>query len=87
MKHANVAEAVVFGVPVNDYEQEVCAWVKLKSHEQATTPVELIKHCQAQLIDYMVPKFVKFVDSFPVNKMSKYMRSQMSKQYKIEIGL
>jgi acyl-CoA synthetase (AMP-forming)/AMP-acid ligase II len=44
LKHPNIKEAIVFGIPINDFEQEICAWVKLRSNEDKTglvTPVAM----------------------------------------------
>jgi fatty-acyl-CoA synthase len=85
LKHPCVIEAAVFGVSVNTFEQELCAWVKLKD-EAMTSDHELIKHCEKNLIDYQVPRYIKFVDHFPTTKLGKYARNQMSKQYKKELN-
>lgn len=77
----------MFGIAVNTYEQELCAWVKLRSNERKTQVEEVIKYCEERLIDYQVPRFVKFVDEFPANKMGKYLRNEMSRKYKLELGI
>lgn len=88
MKHPNVDEVVVFGIPVNDYEEELCAWVRLKStREPATSVEEIKKYCQDNLLSYQVPRHFKLVESFPVNTLGKYMRHMMSSEYRKELGL
>ncbi len=87
LKHPNIQEAVAFGVPVNTYEQEVCAWVRLKEVKAETSEDEVVKHCASLLIDYQVPRFVKFVERFPINRLGKYVRTEMSAIYKKELAL
>ena len=45
LKHSNVAEAIAFGISINDFEQEICAWAKLKSNDLKTSPEDLIQFC------------------------------------------
>jgi acyl-CoA synthetase (AMP-forming)/AMP-acid ligase II len=85
LKHANVLEAIVFGISVNAFEQDVC--VRLKSTGVGTSETELVGHCEKHLIDYQVPRRVKLVDSFPTNRMGKYDRLVISSQYKRELGV
>jgi fatty-acyl-CoA synthase len=89
LKHSNVIEAIAFGVSINKYEQEICAWVKLKSNEIKTSPEELIQFCLADrfLADYKVPKYIKIVNDFPTTNMGKYLRRAMQDEYKNELGI
>ena len=89
LKHSNVAEAIAFGISINDFEQEICAWVKLKSNDLKTSPEELIQFClnDDKLANYKVPNFVKIVQSFPITKLGKYLRREMEEQYKLELTL
>lgn len=87
MTHPSVIEAVAFGIPINDYEEEVCAWVKLKPNTKEITKSELIEFCSGKLIDYKVPKYIKFVDSIPASRMGKYLRSEIQKIFKAELNL
>ena len=88
-KHQNVIEAIAFGVWINQYEQEICAWVRLKSKEEQTTADELKSFCLAdkELADYKIPKYIKIVDSIPVSNMGKYLRTVCEKEYKAELGI
>jgi fatty-acyl-CoA synthase len=89
LKHPNVREAIAFGVPINEYEQEICAWVKLINEDKQTTPNELIEFClfDKDLADYKVPRFIKLVNEFPTTNMGKYLRRAMQDAYKNELGI
>lgn len=89
MKHPNITEAIVFGIPINDYEQEICAWVKLKPNTstEEVTEAEIIDYCKKSLSEYQVPRYLKIVDSFPQSMIGKYLRTQMSALYKKELGI
>jgi fatty-acyl-CoA synthase len=87
LKHPNIKEAIVFGIPINDFEQEICAWVKLRSNEDKTSVEEIVKHCQSNLLEFQVPRYVKIVESFPISQMGKYLRNEMTLIYRKELGL
>jgi fatty-acyl-CoA synthase len=89
LKHSNVSEAVAFGISINTYEQEVCAWVKLKNNLVRTTAEELVKFCNDDitLAGFKVPRFIKIVNEFPTTHIGKYLRRAMQEAYKTELGL
>lgn len=87
LSHPSVKEAVVFGININDHEEEICAWVKLQKESKINSSNELIEFCKANLMEYKVPSFIKIVDKFPVNFMGKYLRSEMQRLYKSELNL
>jgi acyl-CoA synthetase (AMP-forming)/AMP-acid ligase II len=77
---------VVFGVSANEYEQEVCAWIKLKSDPKSAeiTILDIRKFCESELDTLKHPRFINFVNSqdYPVNKLGKYLLNEMAKIYK-----
>ena len=85
--HPNVKEAVVFGIRINDYQHEICAWIIVFREVINTSSEELQDFCSKYLIDYKIPKYIKFVDKFPSSKTGKYLKNEMEKQYKEELGL
>ncbi len=87
LKHANILEACVFGIAVNSYENEICAWIKLKSADVRTSIDEVIKHCERNLLEFQVPRYVKIVDTFPTSFIGKYLRTEMSAKYRKELAI
>jgi fatty-acyl-CoA synthase len=78
--HPAVSDVQVFGVPSERYGEEVAAWVKLKEGAQATAE-EMAQFCQGQIATFKIPRFWKFVDSFPMTvtgKITKYIMRQQS---------
>ena len=57
------------------------AWVKLKDGEQAV-PEDIIDFCKGKIAHFKVPRYIKFVDEFPMTvtgKVQKFvMRDQMT---------
>ncbi len=80
-RHPAIADVQVFGVPDPRFGEEVCAWVKLRPG-QALTAEALRDFCRGQIAHYKVPRYVRFVDDFPMTvtgKVQKYlMREAMA---------
>ena len=81
--HPKVDEVEVIGVPDPVYGEEVCAWIKLKPGESASAD-EMREFCRGRIAHFKVPRYVKFVDAFPLTvtgKVQKFvMREQMSRE-------
>jgi fatty-acyl-CoA synthase len=81
--HPKIEEVEVFGVPDQKYGEEVCAWIKLREGEQATSE-EIRGFCKEQIAHFKIPRYIRFVDEFPMTvtgKVQKYvMREKMSKE-------
>jgi fatty-acyl-CoA synthase len=52
-------------VPDEKYGEEIMAWVKLREG-QAATVEEIRDYCRGQIAHYKVPRYVRFVDAFPM---------------------
>jgi len=84
--HPKIAEAYVIGVPDKYYGEEVMVWVRLKPGEELASE-ELRAFCKGRIMDYKIPKYVKFVTEFPATitgKIQKYRMREISAQ---ELGL
>jgi fatty-acyl-CoA synthase len=85
-RHPAIVDVQVFGVPDQRFGEELCAWVKLRSGETLTED-DVKAYCKDQIAHYKIPRYVRFVDEFPMTvtgKMQKYlMRAQMT----VELGL
>jgi fatty-acyl-CoA synthase len=78
--HADVSEAQVIGVPNHKYGEEVMAWVRPRP---GTTLKEegLTAFCRAHLAAFKVPRYWRFVETFPMTvtgKIQKYRLRQMA---------
>jgi fatty-acyl-CoA synthase len=84
--HPKVRDVQVIGVPDARYGEEIMAWVQLKTGETATTE-EIREFCKGQIAHYKIPRYIKFVESFPMTvtgKIQKYLMRQTSIE---ELGL
>ena len=81
--HPKVLDVQVFGVPDARYGEEVCAWVKLRTGETLSQD-DVRAFCQGQIAHQKVPRYVRFVDEFPMTvtgKMQKFlMREAMARE-------
>ncbi|WP_119388167.1 AMP-binding protein [Taklimakanibacter lacteus] len=85
-KHPKVQDVQVIGVPDVKYGEELCAWIKLKAG-QACTDEEIRQFCQGQIAHYKIPRYVKFVDGFPMTVTGKIQKYLMREEARRELGL
>ncbi len=82
-KHPKIQDVQCFGVADERYGEELCAWVKLRQGETMTED-EVRAFCQGRIAHQKVPRYVRFVDEFPMTvtgKMQKYlMREAMQRE-------
>ena len=84
--HPAILDVQCFGVPDPHYGEELCAWVKLR--EGATLTEEAIRaHCRGQIAHQKVPRYVKFVDNFPMTVTGKMQKFLMRAEMEQELGL
>ena len=84
--HPKIAEAYVIGVPDEYYGEQVMVWVKLKEGEKLTGD-EVRQFCEGQIMDYKIPKHVKFVTEFPATVTGKIQKFRMREISTQELGL
>ena len=85
LRHSNVQEAQVFGVPDETYGEEVCAWIVLNEGADETE-ASIRDFCQGQIAHYKIPRHVRFVDDLPMTVTGKpqkfIMRQRMVEMLK-----
>lgn len=81
-RHPKIQDVQVFGVPDQRYGEELCAWIRLREGEQATED-EIRDFCRGQIAHFKIPRYIRFVDSFPTTvtgKIQKYLMRQTMAQ-------
>ena len=76
----------MFGVPDQRYGEELCAWVRLRDGESANVE-EIRGFCEGQIAHYKIPRYVKFVDAFPMTVTGKIQKFAMREEMIRELGL
>ncbi len=84
--HPAVEQSAVVGVPDPKYGEELCAWVKLKQ-DAACTEDEMREFCRGKLAHFKVPRYLKFVDSFPQTVTGKIQKFKIRELVSQELGL
>ena len=84
--HPAVKDVQVIGVPDKKYGEEIFASIVLKEKDAITTD-EMFQYIKASMARHKVPKYIEFVDAFPMNaagKVLKYkMREDAAKRYNL----
>ena len=84
--HPDVGSAQVIGVPDARYGEELMAWVQRRPGSQVTEE-ELKEFCRGRIAHFKVPRYVKFVDEFPMTVTGKIQKYRMRATSISELGL
>ncbi len=84
--HPGIEQSAVVGVPDDKYGEELCAWIKRKEGAKLTED-EVRQFCRAALAHYKVPRYVRFVDTFPQTVTGKIQKFKIREQMIETLGL
>lgn len=86
--HTNekIKDAQVIGVPSRKYGEEICVWIQLIEGESATEE-EIREFCKGKIAHYKIPRYVKFVEEFPMTVTGKIQKFKMRDAAIEEYGL
>ena len=84
--HPKVQDVQVIGVPDPRYGEEVCAWIKLRDGQTATTE-EIREFCKGQIAHYKIPRYIEFVPEFPMTITGKIQKFVMRDETIRKLGL
>ncbi|HOY79999.1 MAG TPA: AMP-binding protein, partial [Hyphomonadaceae bacterium] len=85
-RHPKIEDVQVIGVPDPKFGEEICAWVKLRAGENSSHE-EIVAFCKGQIAHYKIPRYVKFVDGFPMTVTGKIQKFEMRKAMIAELNL
>ncbi|GFE57946.1 AMP-binding protein [Geobacter sp. AOG1] len=87
--HPKISDVQIYGVPDRKYGEQVMAAVIVKKGETMTED-EVRNFCKGKIANYKIPKYVKFVDGYPMTasgKIQKFKLREMAiKELQLEEG-
>ena len=84
--HPKIGDVQVVGVPDPKYGEELCAWIKPRAGEDVSED-EIRAFCKGQIAHYKVPRYVRFVESFPMTVTGKVQKFIIREKMIEELGL
>ena len=87
--HPDVEDVQVIGVHDAKYGEQLMAWVKPRpdSPLAGADPDVLREFCKGKIAHYKIPRYVKFVDEFPMTVTGKVRKVEMREVSIAELGL
>jgi fatty-acyl-CoA synthase len=81
-RHPHVQDVQCVGVPDKKYGEELCACIVLRPGAQVTAD-DIRAFCTGQIAHYKIPRYVHFVEAFPMTvtgKVQKYVLREQAAQ-------
>jgi fatty-acyl-CoA synthase len=85
-RHPKIQDVQIVGVPDDKFGEEACALIILRAGAKATAP-EILGFCKGQIAHYKVPRYVKFVESYPMTVSGKVQKYLLRDKMARELGL
>ncbi|MBU9480683.1 AMP-binding protein [Burkholderia multivorans] len=85
-QHPKVLDVQVVGVPDSKYGEEMCAWIIAKAGERPTDQ-EIREFCQGQIAHYKIPRYIRFVDAYPLTATGKVQKFKIREAMISELNL
>jgi fatty-acyl-CoA synthase len=85
-RHPAIQDVQVVGVPDQKYGEELCAWIILRPGQTADEQA-VRDFCQGQIAHYKVPRYIRFVDAFPMTVTGKIQKFKIREAMKDELNL
>ena len=77
--HPQVLESAAYAIPSELGEDEVMVALVLQPGAELA-PLELIQYCEAHMAYFMIPRYVRIVDTFPKTGTERTMKYQLKSQ-------
>ena len=79
LSHEDITDVQVIGVPDEKFGEELCAWIVLRP--AATLGDEGVRaFCRGRIAHYKIPRFIRFVESFPMTVTGKVQKFAMREE-------
>jgi fatty-acyl-CoA synthase len=84
--HPDVLDVQVVGVPDERFGEELCAWVRRRGGAESSED-ELREFCRGRIAHYKVPRYVRFIDEFPMTVTGKVQKFKLRERAIDELEL
>jgi long-chain acyl-CoA synthetase len=83
LSHPAVGDAAVFGIPHDDWGEEVLAVVEPAVGVEPSDALadELLAHCETMLARYKLPRRIEFIDALPRDPNGKLYKRRLRDPY------
>lgn len=75
-QHPSVQEVQVIGVPDARFGEELCVWIRLKPGADVSSD-DVRAFCRDRISPFKIPRYVLFVDEFPMTVTGKIQKFKM----------
>uniref|UniRef100_A0A9J8A5M4 Medium-chain acyl-CoA ligase ACSF2, mitochondrial n=1 Tax=Cyprinus carpio carpio TaxID=630221 RepID=A0A9J8A5M4_CYPCA len=84
--HPKIQEAQVVGVKDERMGEEVCACIRIKTGQECTAE-EIKAYCKGKIAHYKVPRYITFVQGYPLTVTGKIQKHKLREQAEKMLGL
>ncbi|GGB88539.1 AMP-binding protein [Pseudoduganella buxea] len=85
-RHPKVLDVQCVGVPDEKYGEELCACIVVRPGMSADED-EIRAFCSGQIAHYKIPRYIRFVDAFPMTVTGKIQKFLLRQQVAEALGL
>jgi fatty-acyl-CoA synthase len=84
--HPQIADVQVIGVPDERYGEELMAWI-VPRQGTGLDAEQVREFCRGKIARYKIPRYIKFVDAYPMTVTGKVQKFKMRESAIEELGL
>lgn len=84
LSHPEVENVQCFPVDDERLGEEIFCWIK-KTAGSKLTKEDFLAHCKKNIAHYKVPKYIKFVEAFPITVTGKPQKFKMREEMQAEL--
>jgi fatty-acyl-CoA synthase len=85
-RHPKIQDVQVVGIPDEKYGEELCAWIILREGQKVSEQ-DVRAFCDGQIAHYKIPRYIRFVEEFPMTVTGKIQKFLIRQKMKEELGL
>jgi fatty-acyl-CoA synthase len=84
-RHPKIQAVQVVGIPDAKYGEELCAWIRVNDGMEADE-AEIRAFCHGQIAHQKIPRYIRFVDEFPMTVTGKVQKFIIRERMMEELG-